>query len=64
MKIKDLKKIINRLEKEHGNIDNCEINYRYDKDSEVIRVKYLEEDLYDSQTNNILDSVVFLNNNK
>tara|TARA_R100000773_G_C4212858_1_gene111974 strand:+ start:759 stop:956 length:198 start_codon:yes stop_codon:yes gene_type:complete len=62
MKIKDLKKIIKNFEAEHGNIDNCDINYRFNNDSEVFRINHLEEDLFDSQTNNILDSVVFLNN--
>tara|TARA_R100001443_G_scaffold116760_1_gene138376 strand:+ start:3565 stop:3762 length:198 start_codon:yes stop_codon:yes gene_type:complete len=62
MKIKDLKKIIENLEAEHGNIDNCDINYRFNNDSEVMRLNHLEEDLFDSETNNILDSVVFLNN--
>jgi hypothetical protein len=62
MKIKDLKKIIKKLEAEHGNIENCHINYRYNNDSEVMRINHLEEDLFDSETNNILDSVVFLNN--
>ena len=62
MKIKDLKKIIKNLEAEHGNIDNCDINYRFNNDSEVMRLNHLEEDLFDSETNNILDSVVFMNN--
>lgn len=62
MKIKDLKKIIKNFEAEHGNIDDCDINYRYNNDSEVFRINHLEEDLFDAQTNNILDSVVFLNN--
>ena len=63
MKIKDLKKIIKNLEAEHGNIDNCDINYRFNNDSDVMRINHLEEDLFDSETNNILDSVVFRNNN-
>lgn len=62
MKIKDLKKILQQLEEEHGNIDNCDINYRYNNDSDVYRVNILEEDLFDPVTNNILDSVVFMNN--
>ena len=62
MKIKDLKQIIKNLEAEYGNIDNCDINYRFNNDSDVIRINHLEEDLFDSETNNILDSVVFLNN--
>jgi hypothetical protein len=62
MKIKELKKIIKELEEEHGNIDNCEINYRHNYESAVMRINHLEEDLFDSETNNILDSVVFLSN--
>lgn len=63
MKVKELKKIIKQLEEEHGNIDNCDINYRHNSNSDVMRINHLEEDLFDSETNNILDSVVFLNNN-
>ena len=60
MKIIDLKRAISKLEKEHGNIDQCDINWRYNADSHVHRVNYLEEDLFDAETNNKLDSVVFM----
>jgi len=63
MKIKDLKQIIKNLEAEYGNIDNCDINYRFNNDSDVMRINHLEEDLFDSEFNFFLDSVVFLNNN-
>jgi len=59
MKIKHLKQILKKLEQEHGNIDECDINYRYDDNSDVIKLNHLEEDLFDTKTNNILDSIVF-----
>ena len=59
MKIKHLKQILKKLEQEYGNIDECDINYRYDDNSDVIRLNHLEEDLFDTKTNNILDSIVF-----
>ena len=63
MRIKDLKKTILKLEKEHGNIDHCNINFRYNNNSDVIRLNFLEEDLFDAETNNLLDSVVFMVDN-
>tara|TARA_Y100001972_G_scaffold81991_1_gene99708 strand:+ start:994 stop:1389 length:396 start_codon:yes stop_codon:yes gene_type:complete len=62
MKVKDLKKILAELEQEHGNIDECDVNYRRCDDSEVFRINHLEEDLFDAETNNVLDSVVFTSN--
>tara|TARA_Y100001937_G_C7036982_1_gene292824 strand:- start:252 stop:446 length:195 start_codon:yes stop_codon:yes gene_type:complete len=59
MKIKDLKEILATLEQEHGNIDECDINYRHNLESDVYRLNHLEEDLFDEDTNNILESVVF-----
>jgi len=64
MKIIDLKKAILKLEEEHDNIDHCDINFRYNNDSDVHRLNFLEEDLFDAETNNILDSVVFMVDNK
>ena len=51
MRIKDLKKTILKLEKEHGNIDHCNINFRYNNNSDVIRLNFLEEDLFDAGNN-------------
>ena len=63
MTIKELKNRIQQLENEHGNVDNCTINFRIDYDSEVVGVNYIEEDLCNQLTNNTLESVVFLHDN-
>ncbi len=60
MTIKELKNRIQQLEREHGNIDECSINYRHSNNSDALRVTYMEEDLFDEENNNILDSVVFM----
>ena len=52
----------NTLETHYGN-DHCNINFRYNNNSDVIRLNFLEEDLFDAETNNLLDSVVFMVDN-
>ena len=60
MRIIDLKKAIFKLEQEHSNVDHCEIYFRYNNDSDVYTINFLEEDLFDAYTNNLLRSVVFM----
>ena len=36
--------------------------YRDDRDSDVEIIQHVEEDLYDADTNSILESIMFLNN--
>jgi hypothetical protein len=55
------RQLINRIQKmcdEHG-VDprNVEINYRRSSDSDVYPVKHVWEDLYDAETNNVLESI-------
>ena len=53
--------LINRIQKmcdEHGvNPRKVKINYRRTSDSDVYPVKHVWEDLYDADTNNILESI-------
>jgi hypothetical protein len=53
--------LINRIQKmcdEHG-VDprKVEINYRHSNNSDVYPVKHVWEDLYDAETNNVLESI-------
>jgi hypothetical protein len=41
-------------------LSSITINYRQDLDSEVELVTYVGEDLYDADTNNVLESIVFM----
>jgi hypothetical protein len=59
MTIKDLKNTIKILENINGNIDNVEINFRHNDDSDIHNINYIEEDLFDEKTNNTLTSIVF-----
>ena len=59
MTIKELRNTLTILENLNGNIDNVEINFRKTDDSDVEKINYIEEDLFDEQTNNKLTSIVF-----
>ena len=41
-------------------LNNVSLNFRKDRDSDVEQVVTIEEDLFDEQTNNFLESLVFL----
>ena len=45
------------LEKEGNDLSEVLINYRFDSDSDVNLCKFVMEDLFDSETNNILKSI-------
>jgi hypothetical protein len=41
-------------------LSKVNISYRYDPDSDVETVTYLSEGVFDAETNNILEELVFL----
>ncbi len=43
-----------------ADLDKVVVNYRQDFDSDVMPVVVVEEDLYDSETNNVLESIVLV----
>lgn len=45
------------LEKDGNDLSEVLINYRFDSDSDVNLCKFVMEDLFDSETNNILKSI-------
>jgi hypothetical protein len=46
------------LEADGVELSKVSVNYRYDSDSDVEVVKYVGEDLFDQETNSILESIV------
>ena len=57
------KKLLNYLQKLESNgvdLNKVVVNYRHNRDSDVEKVRVVEEDLFDAKTNNILESLVFL----
>ena len=43
-----------------ADLDKVVVNYRQDFDSDVMPVALVEEDLYDRETNNVLESIVLV----
>lgn len=43
-----------------ADLDKVAVNYRQDFDSDVMPVALVEEDLYDRETNNVLESIVLV----
>ena len=58
MNAKKLLKFLLELETDGVDLSKVSVNYRYDSDSDVEVVKYVGEDLFDQQTNSILESIV------
>ena len=48
------------LKIEGHDLEKIEVNYRQDYNSDVVAIEDLEEDLFDEQTNSILESVVLV----
>jgi hypothetical protein len=58
------KQLINKLEKicQENMVEtkDVQINFRWSDDSDVFRIKKAEEDLFDAETNNILESICLM----
>ena len=63
MKAIEIKKFLSRIEKElkdnNKTLEDVVVNFRFCDDSDVHQIKYIEEDLFDSATNNIVESIIF-----
>ena len=65
MKILTAQKLFNYLQKlkdEGKDLSKIIVNYRYDDDSDIDTCSVVEEDLYDEETNSILESIVIKSN--
>jgi hypothetical protein len=63
MKVLTAKKLLDfllDLKKDGHDLSKITINYRYDSDSEVDACTFVMEDLFDPETNNILESICLL----
>ena len=62
MKASALKQFLNYVEEDikHSGrtLDDVDVNFRYHNDSDVYRLNYVEEDLFDPETNSIIESIV------
>ena len=56
----DLLNYLTDLKNKGVDLENVTLNFRTDLDSDVQEIVTIEEDLFDSETNNILESLVFL----
>lgn len=54
----ELKQYLKELESEGYDLKNIAVNYRSDSDSDVEPVALVGEDLYDSETNSVLESIL------
>lgn len=57
---KALHSYLSELENEGHDLSKITINYRFDPDSEVENITYVGEDLFDAETNNLLESIIFI----
>lgn len=62
MKASNLKDFLLKIESElhysGRTLDDVDVNFRYHNDSDVYRLNYVEEDLFDPETNNIVESII------
>lgn len=61
MKARELMNYFEELEEQGVDLDNLDVNFREDYDSDVIKVNHVFEDLYDEETNSVLQSIVLTN---
>ncbi len=63
MKANKLLKFLLKIEQDikvyNRTLKDVKLNFRFSDDSDVYRIKNVEEDLFDSTTNNILESIIF-----
>lgn len=62
MKASKLKQFLNYVEEDikHSGrtLDDVDVNFRFHSNSDVYTIKYVEEDLFDPETNSIIESIV------
>jgi len=63
MKASEIKTFLSRIEEElkqnNRTLEDVNVNFRFSDDSDVHRIKHVEEDLFDSATNKIVESIIF-----
>ena len=62
MNAQKLLEFLLELETDGVDLSKVSINYRYDDDSDVEVVRFVGEDLFDQESNSILESIVLQSN--
>ena len=60
MNAQQLKDFLIMLEKDGNILSDIEVNFRHDYDSDVVPLRYINEDLFDEVSNNKLTSICLL----
>jgi hypothetical protein len=63
MNAKALLQFLTELEKQGNDLRLINVLYREDFNSDVQEINFVEEDLYDEQSNSVLQSIVLLTDN-
>jgi hypothetical protein len=48
------------MKAKHYDLSKIELSYRYDPDSDIEPITYVGEGIFDAETNNILEELVFM----
>ena len=48
------------MKAKHHDLSRIELSYRFDPDSDVEPITYMSEGVYDAETNNVLEEIIFL----
>jgi hypothetical protein len=63
MKASKIKTFLLEIEEElkykNRTLEDVDVNFRFCDDSDVHQIQYVEEDLFDPITNNIVESIIF-----
>lgn len=60
MNAKELLNSLLELEKQGHDLENIEVYYRNNPDSDIEYISFVSEDLYDEETNSVLTSIVLM----
>jgi hypothetical protein len=61
---KKMQAYLNELEAQGNDLSAITINFRADRDSDVLQANAVEEDLFDSETNKVLESIVLISDTR
>jgi len=61
---KKMQVYLNKLEAQGNDLSAITINFRADRDSDVLQANVVEEDLFDSETNKVLESIVLISDTR
>jgi hypothetical protein len=62
MNAQELLNSLLELQEQGHDLSKIQVNYREDYNSDVVTIEALEEDLFDEETNSVLESIVLISN--